>query len=63
VRERRGDGDALLLTTRQLGRTCVSLVGESDALEQLVGAVRSLFRRVPCEAQLETDQLARRQLG
>ena len=34
-RERPGDGDALLLTARELGRHLVGLVGDADPVEQL----------------------------
>ena len=63
VSERGAERDALLLAARQLARFAAALVGEADALEQLVCAARALGPRVPCRPELQRHELLRGQLG
>ena len=42
--QRAGDGDALLLATRQLGRAVLGAVGDADLVEHLVDARLALAR-------------------
>ena len=53
--ERCRDCNALLLAAGELGGTGTSLVGETDAVEQLVGTALTLARSAPRETELESD--------
>ena len=44
-RQRAGDGDALLLAAREIGRIGVGFVGNADPLQEFAG---DLFRLAPC---------------
>jgi hypothetical protein len=57
------DRDALLFTARELRRSCVALVREADALEQVVGSPVSLGRGRAGQSELQADQLPRAELG
>ena len=45
VRERAGDGNALLLAARQLRRIVMRAIGQPDLLEQLLAPARTASRR------------------
>jgi hypothetical protein len=62
VRERRAEGDALLLPARELARKRVAAVRQPDALEELVRARVPVAGRRAGEAELEADELPRREL-
>ena len=62
VRERRAQGDALLLAARELARQRVGAVGEADALEQPLGGSRALLRLHAEQVEAKRDELARAQL-
>ena len=55
VRERPGDGDALLLSARELGRIAPVVPLERDELQQLAPASASLFDADAARAQCELD--------
>src|SRR5207244_4703994 len=59
VRERRADGDPLLLAARELARPGASLLREPDALEQVVRPAQPLASRCSREPELQADELAR----
>jgi hypothetical protein len=63
VRQRRADGEPLLLSARELVRARAAAVAEADPGEQLVGPGRALSPPLAAQAELQRDQLAGRQLG
>src|SRR5262249_2699623 len=62
-RERRADGDALLLTAGELPRPRAAAIAEPDALEQLVGGAFGLARVAAEQTELEPDRVAAREVG
>ncbi len=63
VGERGAQRDPLLLAAGELRRPARSLVGQPDALEQLVGAPKPFGARGAAEAELHRDQVAGGELG